>query len=277
MTRSSFSRMWKPRIPQRNGSIGCLAGNRHDLGVYCPSYLFEHSLATDACVSLVTRCGCMRRQLPCISELRRRSVPACLGHELDEDGRPFPSKVYPHNLIHTPSSNLYSNVLDMARWAIADMNRGELKGARILMASTYHVMWKPAGVFGGKPSPGTALAVRCPRDDHALVRVVLASGGHRAGATSAQRRSTSEASRRMPSGKRRPGSSSAFMPFSYAVRAIYIESCSKFVRGGVYRVVREAMSGTTSSPSRRRCVTPQDCRDNLALEAGLFVCRASRA
>ncbi len=31
------------------------------------------------------------------------------------------------------------------------------------------------------------------------------------------------------------------MLFSYAVRAVYIESCSMFVRGGVYRVVREVM------------------------------------
>src|SRR5690242_5186609 len=34
------------------------------------------------------------------------------------------------------------------------------------------------------------------------------------------------------------------MLFSYAVRAIYIESCSMFVRGGVYKVVHEALGGT---------------------------------
>jgi amino acid transporter len=34
------------------------------------------------------------------------------------------------------------------------------------------------------------------------------------------------------------------MLLSYAVRAVYIESCSMFVRGGVYRVVKEAMGGT---------------------------------
>jgi amino acid transporter/nucleotide-binding universal stress UspA family protein len=33
------------------------------------------------------------------------------------------------------------------------------------------------------------------------------------------------------------------MLFSYAVRAVYIESCTLFVRGGVYRVVREALGG----------------------------------
>src|SRR5258708_25672140 len=33
------------------------------------------------------------------------------------------------------------------------------------------------------------------------------------------------------------------MLFSYAGRSVYIESCSLFVRGGVYRVVKEAMGG----------------------------------
>src|SRR6266566_9713482 len=33
----------------------------------------------------------------------------------------------------------------------------------------------------------------------------------------------------------------AVMCFSYAVRWVYIESCTLFVRGGVYRVVREAL------------------------------------
>ncbi|HEY1860756.1 MAG TPA: APC family permease, partial [Gemmataceae bacterium] len=35
----------------------------------------------------------------------------------------------------------------------------------------------------------------------------------------------------------------AVMIFSYAVRSVYIESCSLFVRGGVYKVVKEAMGG----------------------------------
>jgi amino acid transporter len=33
----------------------------------------------------------------------------------------------------------------------------------------------------------------------------------------------------------------AVMLFSYAVRSVYIESCSLFIRGGVYRVVKEAL------------------------------------
>ncbi len=34
------------------------------------------------------------------------------------------------------------------------------------------------------------------------------------------------------------------MLFSYAVRSVYIESCSMFVRGGVYRIVKEALGRT---------------------------------
>ncbi len=44
-------------------------------------------------------------------------------------------------------------------------------------------------------------------------------------------------------GKSAPWFVLAVMLFSYAVRAIYIESSSMFVRGGVYRVVKEAMGG----------------------------------
>src|ERR1700732_3012066 len=39
------------------------------------------------------------------------------------------------------------------------------------------------------------------------------------------------------------------MLFSYAVLAVYTESCAMFVRGGVYRVVKEAMGGTIAKLS----------------------------
>ncbi len=42
-------------------------------------------------------------------------------------------------------------------------------------------------------------------------------------------------------GKTAPWFILAIMLFAYAVRALYMESCSMFVRGGVYRVVKEAM------------------------------------
>jgi amino acid transporter len=44
-------------------------------------------------------------------------------------------------------------------------------------------------------------------------------------------------------GKAAPWFILGIMLFSYAVRAVYIESCSMFVRGGVYRAVKQALGG----------------------------------
>ncbi len=44
-------------------------------------------------------------------------------------------------------------------------------------------------------------------------------------------------------GKSAPWLIIAVMLFSFAVRAVYVESCSMFVRGGVYRIVKEAIGG----------------------------------
>src|ERR1043165_8768586 len=44
-------------------------------------------------------------------------------------------------------------------------------------------------------------------------------------------------------GKAAPWFILAVLLFSYGMRSVYIESCSLFVRGGVYRVVKEAMGG----------------------------------
>ncbi len=50
-------------------------------------------------------------------------------------------------------------------------------------------------------------------------------------------------------GKAAPWFILGVMLFSYAVRAIYVESSAMFVRGGVYRVVKEAMGGTLAKLS----------------------------
>jgi amino acid transporter len=44
-------------------------------------------------------------------------------------------------------------------------------------------------------------------------------------------------------GKAAPWFVLAVMLFAYAVRAVYVESCTMFTRGGVYRVVKQAMGG----------------------------------
>src|SRR6516162_3966718 len=41
----------------------------------------------------------------------------------------------------------------------------------------------------------------------------------------------------------------AVMLFSYAVRSVYVESSAMFTRGGVYRVVKEALGGTLAKIS----------------------------
>ncbi|HZR24981.1 MAG TPA: APC family permease [Vicinamibacterales bacterium] len=50
-------------------------------------------------------------------------------------------------------------------------------------------------------------------------------------------------------GKAAPWFILGVMLFSYTVRAVYIESSAMFVRGGVYRVVKEAMGGTLAKLS----------------------------
>jgi amino acid transporter len=50
-------------------------------------------------------------------------------------------------------------------------------------------------------------------------------------------------------GKSAPWFIVGVMLFSFAVRAVYVESCSMFVRGGVYRVVKEALGGTLAKLS----------------------------
>src|SRR5262244_2393569 len=45
-------------------------------------------------------------------------------------------------------------------------------------------------------------------------------------------------------GKAAPWFILAIMLFSYAVRAVYVESCSMFVRGGVYRAVKQSLGST---------------------------------
>jgi CubicO group peptidase (beta-lactamase class C family) len=48
---------------------------------------------------------------------------------------------FPYSRQHAPSSLLLSNVDDMMRFALAQMNRGELDGVRIVDASAYKTMW----------------------------------------------------------------------------------------------------------------------------------------
>ncbi len=61
----------------------------------------------------------------------------------------------PYDRIHGPDTNLYSTIEDMARYATAQLNRGELEGIRILAATDYEQMWT---MYNQTPFP--------PPDDH---------------------------------------------------------------------------------------------------------------
>ena len=44
--------------------------------------------------------------------------------------------------MHGPSSTLHSNVVEMSRWAIANMNHGKYKHRRFLQSASYGLLWK---------------------------------------------------------------------------------------------------------------------------------------
>lgn len=101
------------------------------------------------------------------------------GHELDGNGHPFVSLVYPYNRAHTPSSNLHSNVLDMSRWAIANLQGGEIDGHRFLQQGTRDRMWTPAREIAA-PGPDVrrqAVGISWFLGQHRGRRIVSHGGG----------------------------------------------------------------------------------------------------
>jgi len=55
---------------------------------------------------------------------------------------------YPYNRSHGPSSTLHSNVLEMCRWAMINLNRGTLQGRQVLEPSSYELLWTPKAETG---------------------------------------------------------------------------------------------------------------------------------
>ena len=76
--------------------------------------------------------------------------PALLAHGYIEgdNGEVLASGHFAYNRRHGPSSTLHSNIVDMSRWAIANMNRGELEGSQILDAASYDLLWEPSVMVG---------------------------------------------------------------------------------------------------------------------------------
>ena len=69
------------------------------------------------------------------------------GHVRNANGEVEVSPVAPYNRAHAPSSTLRSNVTDMCRWALANLNGGELDGARILSRASLDAMWQPVAAI----------------------------------------------------------------------------------------------------------------------------------
>ena len=94
--------------------------------------------------------------------LVREADPALLsqGHVSDAEGNLCVSAVFPYHRAHAPSSTLYSNVLDMARWARALLRGGELDGARVLEQASLEDMWQPRAVADAERHQQVGLAWR---------------------------------------------------------------------------------------------------------------------
>jgi len=89
------------------------------------------------------------------------------------DLSPKVSAVYPYNRRHAPSSTLNSSVVEMTRWAWANLNHGELDGARILEKKSYEMMWGPSA----KVSETVDVGLSWFLEERDGTRVVSHSGG----------------------------------------------------------------------------------------------------
>ena len=53
------------------------------------------------------------------------------------------SKIYPYNRMHAPSSTLNTSALELANWAIANLNNGVFKDKKILSPANHALMFTP--------------------------------------------------------------------------------------------------------------------------------------
>ncbi len=95
------------------------------------------------------------------------------GHTKAQDNIVRPIEHYPYNRAHTPSSNLHSNVWDMTRWAMANLNGGELDGHIILKSFTHQSMWRSQAKAEERGSVGISWFL----DEEHEPRLVMHGGG----------------------------------------------------------------------------------------------------
>ncbi len=64
--------------------------------------------------------------------------------------KPYPG--YPYHRADAPASFLHATVVDMCRWALTSLKRGEGSGGSILSPAGYRLMWTPVAKRGEPPS-----------------------------------------------------------------------------------------------------------------------------
>lgn len=84
------------------------------------------------------------------------------------------SKVYPYNRRHAPSSTLNSSVNQMTRWMLANLNKGELNGKRILSSDSYELLMRPTAEI---PKHNLQIGLSWFLKDYKGHRTVNHSGG----------------------------------------------------------------------------------------------------
>ncbi len=65
-------------------------------------------------------------------------------HLMDGNFRYRVSPLIPYSRRHPACGTLFSNVMEMSRWAMANIDRGLFRGKRILADGSYDTMWRPA-------------------------------------------------------------------------------------------------------------------------------------
>jgi CubicO group peptidase (beta-lactamase class C family) len=70
-------------------------------------------------------------------------------HVLGEGGSAVKADVFPYTRWHAPSTDLFSNVPDMTRWMLANLNNGKLEHICILGKSSHEQLWTEHTPTGG--------------------------------------------------------------------------------------------------------------------------------
>lgn len=83
----------------------------------------------------------MKQSTLLLPEARRAQLAQ--PHIVDNAYQLIASPLFPYNRTLAPASTLYSNIREMTRWALANLNRGVLDGERILPSSAYDLLWRP--------------------------------------------------------------------------------------------------------------------------------------